>query len=197
MNLELPQRELSKASKPEVPGEEGVWVVIFGEMIVFSILFAVFLDARQKDAAAFEAGRAALDLTLGVVNTLILLTSSFAVAAAVDLYRKGDAWSARALTLVAALLGLGFCITKAFEYKAKLAAGAAVFDNPFHVYYFLLTGLHLVHVIVGIGILLTMSAYMGRPGHPARQRLMESGGLFWHLVDLLWIVIFPLLYILH
>ena len=140
------------ASPPRghVPGEEGVWVFIGGDLIVFAVFFVTYALARQQELALFESSQALLDRRLGLLNTLLLLTSSFFVAQAVAAVRRGDD-RARRLLLGAILLGNGFVVVKAFEYSAKIAQGFTLNSNSFSIYYYMFTGIHLVHVLIGSG----------------------------------------------
>jgi nitric oxide reductase NorE protein len=181
-----------------VPGEAGVWLLIFGEMSFFSALFASFLHARGLDAAGFAAGQVELSRTIGVANTLLLLTSSLFVARAIAAARLGDTANAPRLFRLALGCGLGFVALKALEYGELIARGIAIDSHAFFAWYFGLTALHLGHVLIGCGLLAALAKAsrkpLARPGHIA---LAESAGCFWHMVDGLWIVIFPLLYLVR
>ena len=186
------------ASSPRghVPGEEGVWVFIGGDLIVFAVFFVTYALARQQELALFESAQALLDRRLGLLNTLLLLTSSLFVAQAVAAVRRGDG-RARRLLLGAILLGSGFVIVKAFEYSAKIAHGFTLNSNSFSIYYYMFTGIHLVHVLIGLGVLCFTLARFDRAGRmQGGVALIEGSGAFWHLVDLLWIILFALLYLL-
>lgn len=184
--------------KPQghIPGEAGVWLLIFGEMSFFTALFASFLHARNGDIAGFAAGQAELSRTIGAVNTLLLLTSSLFVAKGVGAAKQSDTVRAPRMFAAGLACGLGFIGLKALEYARLFAQGIAVDSHPFFAYYFGLTALHLGHVLIGSGLLTGLTAATHRPlAKPSHFALMESAGCFWHMVDLLWIVIFPLLYL--
>lgn len=183
---------------PGLPGVEGVWVFIAAYMTIFALLFLSFMVGRQADPALYEASRQALDIDFGGINTLILLSSSWCVVMAVEAVRRNQLarvphWIAGGL-----LLGLSFLVSKAFEYGAKIEAGITMLSNDFYMYYFTMTGLHLFHVIAGNVLLIVL-------WNMARQRrfthgnavVLECGATYWHMVDLLWIVLFPLLYLLR
>jgi nitric oxide reductase NorE protein len=185
--------------KRHVPGEPGIWVLLFGDMLVFTILFAVYLQRRGQNQELFAQSQDALNRTFGAVNTLVLLTSSLLVVFAVRAMRS-EQWRhlAGRLTVAAVAVGSCFVLIKAFEYHEKIAAGITPSTNEFFMYYFVLTGLHLAHVIVGLGVLLALSRLARKPA-PTRTHIafFEGGGCFWHMVDLLWIVIFPLLFLVR
>jgi nitric oxide reductase NorE protein len=190
-------------SKPSVdrhvPGEPGVWVLLFGDMAVFTILFAVYLNRRGENKELFAQSQDALNRTFGAVNTLVLLTSSLLVVFAVLALRTAR-WRhlAQRLTIGGVAVGSCFVIIKAFEYHEKIAAGITPSTNEFYMYYFVLTGLHLAHVVIGLGVLLALSRIARKPEPTGTQiAFFEGGGCFWHMVDLLWIVIFPLLFLVR
>ena len=183
-------------SRRHVPGEEGLWVFICGDLVVFAVFFITYAVARQQELALFETAQALLDRHLGLLNTLLLLTSSLFVAQAVAAVRRGDR-NARPLLLGAILLGSGFVIVKAFEYSAKIAQGFTLNSNSFSIYYYMFTGIHLVHVLIGLGALTFALSRFDRTGQlQGGPALIEGSGAFWHLVDLLWIILFALLYLL-
>jgi nitric oxide reductase NorE protein len=186
-----------QARPGHIPGEAGVWLLIFGEMSFFTALFASFLLAWRGDVAGFMAGQAELSRAIGTANTLLLLTSSLFVARGVAAAKLGD--TVRAPRLFALGLGCGifFIALKAVEYAELIGRGIAFDSHPFFAYYFGLTALHLGHVLIGSALLAALTAATRRPlSKPSHLALMESAACFWHMVDLLWIVIFPLLFLL-
>jgi nitric oxide reductase NorE protein len=183
-------------SKGHVPGEEGVWVLILGDLFVFSIFFLMFAWYRGNAVPVFEAGQALLNRGYGLINTLLLLTSSLLVAMAVHRVRTRRA-GATVLLNAAILCGLGFVGMKALEYGEKFRAGISLATSDFFMFYFAFTGIHLVHVMVGLGVLLFVKNAARDPqAADTRMVLIEGGATFWHMVDLLWIVLFALFYVL-
>ncbi len=181
-----------------VPGEMGVWILIFGEMTFFAALFASFLYARNFDIAGFVAGQAELSKAVGIVNTLVLLTSSLVVARAVEGVRRGDTVNAPRLFVLGVVCALTFVGLKALEYTALFTRGIAVDSSTFYSFYFGLTALHLGHVIIGTILLGALSvASRGVLAKASHLALVESAGCFWHMVDLLWLVIFALVYLVE
>ncbi len=181
-----------------IPGEAGVWLLLFGEMSFFSSLFTAFLYYRSLDIALFSASQAELSKAIGLTNTLLLLSSSLFVALAVRAVAQGRTTTAPRLFLAALACSLGFILFKGIEYYQLISAGIAVNSNSFFGFYFALTGLHLGHVIIGSVLLGVLAVFSGRPlARPSHFALIESGGCFWHMVDLLWIIIFPLLYLVE
>lgn len=179
-----------------IPGEEGVWVFIAGDLIVFAVFFLTYAVAHRQEPALFEASQRLLNRQLGLLNTLLLLTSSLCVVRAVAAVRKGDR-RARRFLLGAIALGTGFVVVKAVEYSSKIAEGFTLNTNAFSIYYYMFTGIHLVHVLIGIGVLCFAASQIESSGQLRGSiALIEGGGVFWHMVDLLWIVLFALLYLL-
>ncbi|AKK28535.1 cytochrome c oxidase subunit 3 [Mycobacterium sp. EPa45] len=179
-----------------IPGEAGTWVFLLGDMLVFAAFFATFMVERSKAPEVFDATRKTLHINIGLVNTLVLLTSSLFVVAAIGALRTGlRAVAARAL-MIAAGFGVMFVTLKVTEYVLLVQDGHTAGANHFYLYYFILTGLHLLHVCIGILVLVLMLTQTRRTELSAtRLAVIEGGGCFWHLVDLLWIVLFPLLYL--
>jgi len=180
-----------------LPGVEGVWVFVIADMTVFAVLFGSFIVSRHHNPALFEASRHALNPNFGGVNTLILLTSSWCAALALDAVRKSSFVLAQRFIGGALLCGVAFMVSKAIEYTEKLEAGVSILTNDFFMYYFALTGIHLFHVLAG-NIVLIVLWFMARSRSfdPERPVVLECGAIYWHMVDLLWVMLFPLLYLM-
>jgi nitric oxide reductase NorE protein len=184
----------------KVPGETGVWVFILGDLLIFGYIFTVFLAYRAHHSAVFASSQRHLNVDFGVTYTLILLTSSIFVVRAMSLIRAGDRQRAPRYVLVAMACGLAFAVIKLFEYSTKLHAGITPKTNDFYLFYFFLTGLHLAHVLLGMGVLTALWFLARRAGTPAmgnNMRYAEGCACYWHMVDQLWLIIFPLIYLLH
>jgi nitric oxide reductase NorE protein len=179
-----------------IPGESGTWVFLFGDMLVFGAFFATFMVERAKAPELFDVSRKTLHLGVGVTNTLVLLTSSLCVVVALGALRAGARHIARSAAMAATACGGVFIALKVFEYYSLVVDGHGVGANHFYMYYFILTGVHLFHVCVGMGILtFLLTQTRRRELSETRMSVVESGACFWHLVDLLWIVLFSLLYL--
>jgi nitric oxide reductase NorE protein len=180
-----------------VPGEEGVWIFIFGDMTIFAVLFATFLHYRSRNPQLFNQSQQALNPVFGAVNTLLLLLSSLLVVTAISAMRAKITGIAPLLIAGAIGCGLCFSVLKVIEYRHKIDAGITPQTNEFFMYYFVLTGLHWFHLIIGLGVLTYLLWTSRKPALTAKQfSWVEGGGCFWHMVDLLWIVLFPLLYLI-
>ena len=190
--------ELPDSVKPRLPGETGVWMFIIGDVLIFSLLFSVFVYDRSQEVALFVEQQQLLNQTFGLVNTLLLLTSSWFVVLAVHGARTGRLARARGCFVLAILGGIGFVVIKYFEWSEKLAADLTIETNNFFMYYYLMTGIHLMHMLIGIGVLVFL-------WHSVRDAkfdgqgvgVLESGACYWHLVDILWIALFALLYLMR
>jgi nitric oxide reductase NorE protein len=181
-----------------LPGVEGIWVLIGADLVIFAILFLSFTQDRLKNPAIFEASRQMLNMHLGGIDTLILLTSSWSVALAVQAMKRDQIDREPRLLLGGAVTGLMFMASKSVEYFQKFAHGITPGTNPFFMWYFTLTGIHLAHVVAGTSLLTYLWVRSRRGTYDHLHRAVpESVATFWHLVDLLWIVLFPLLYLMR
>lgn len=189
------------AGRTRIPGEEGIWVFVLGDMTVFALFFATFMYSRGKNPVTFARDHAALNVGLGTVNTVLLLTSSLLVALAMSRVLSGRAAGASRLFTAALTCGAGFVIVKCVEWTRLFAEGKSVGSGEYFSYYFMFTGIHLGHVVIGLVVLGRLIAVTrsGQAGELAanRVRLCETGGIFWHMVDLLWVVLFALFYLLR
>jgi nitric oxide reductase NorE protein len=180
-----------------LPGVDGIWVFIGADAVIFAILFFSFMQDRLKNPAMFEASRRTLNMNMGGIDTLILLTSSWSVALAVQAMKRDQIDREPRLLLGGAVTGLMFVASKSVEYFQKVAHGLNPGTNPFYMWYFTLTGIHLTHVVVGTSLLTYLWVRSRRGTYDHLHRAVpECVASYWHLVDLLWIVLFPLLYLM-
>jgi len=174
----------------ELPGDFMMWVLIASELLVFGAALLAFLGVRATDPVGFAADQALLDRTAGAVNTIVLVTSGLFAALAVTAREKGDRLAARGWLLAASFLGLVFLAVKGVEYWGKAQAGIGIESSPFFTFYFLITGFHAAHVVAGVGILGLVALYDS-------HRNMETAAAFWHMVDLVWVLLFPIIYLMR
>jgi nitric oxide reductase NorE protein len=187
-----------RAKTRRLPGVDGVWVFIGADSVIFAILFLTFMQDRLKNPALFEASRHTLNLHLGGIDTLILLTSSWSVALAIQALKRDLSERVPRYLLGGVLTGLMFVLSKSIEYFQKFAHGLTPGTNPFYMWYFTLTGIHLAHVLLGTSLLAFLWVRSRSGAFSSTHRAVpESVASFWHLVDLLWIVLFPLLYLMR
>jgi nitric oxide reductase NorE protein len=179
------------------PAESGVWMFILGDMMLFALLFASYAWDRTQQYELFVQSQAALSKGFGVVNTLLLLTGSLFVVLGLHWARGGAIVRVQTCLILAIVTGVAFFVKKIIEYREKVSEGYTLITNDFFMYYYMLTGLHLLHVMVGIGVLIFLWVRSRQAAYSHCDiRNMESGGAVWHMVDLLWIALFPLLYLI-
>lgn len=188
----------SNAAEDAAASFPSIWTFIAFDCTSFGIFFCIFMSERLQDPALYDASAHQLDVRLGLANTLILITSSYLVALSAAAARRGDLPRLRRLLLGGIGVGAAFAIIKLTEYAAKIAGGITPQTNAFFGYYFGLTGLHFLHYVAGIvALLVTLRrARLAVTLDADLLRLISSSGLFWHMVDLLWVFLFPMLYLL-
>lgn len=178
-----------------LPGDVDMWVMVLGDFFFFGCYFVTYMVFRALHVDSFTAAQQHLHVGIGVANTVILLTSSLFAALAVLAVRERALEQAQRLLVATCACGVLFAVVKAYEWHGELAAGHTIHDQFFD-FYFVLTGVHLVHVafgliFLGVGIRGLRSPDRLRPEHA------EQGVLFWHMVDVLWVVIFAMLYLMR
>ncbi|GGX92733.1 cytochrome c oxidase subunit 3 [Vogesella alkaliphila] len=186
------------AAAPRVPGDLAMWFFILAELAVFGIFFAVYGVARQRDAALFAAGQAQLLLWPALINTLLLIAGSATVAAAVRAFAANLVVSGRRYLLATLLLGGSFVLLKGWEFATKFAAGITLSSSDFWMFYLSLTFFHFLHVILGLVIVAAVYRNACRGAYDAaRHDGVETAAAYWHMVDLVWVVLFALVYVAH
>ena len=181
---------------PALPGDINMWVFVLGDMVIFGVYFIVFMVYRGHEQAVFLASQRHLSLASGAVNTLVLLAGSRFAALAVAANRAGDDRRASRLIYWCGLCGVVFLLVKAHEWYSLVSAGQTVRSSNFFMFYYAFTGVHLFHVLMGLIVLGVMGAELRRPAG-RRTWLIEAGAIYWHMVDLLWIILFALLYLMR
>lgn len=183
-----------------IPGEAGIWAFILVDFSVFGGYFGVFITLRARQPADWLAGSQALSPTHGAINTAFMLTASLFVALAIQHIRQGHVAVTRKLLVGAGLCGLAFIVNKPIEWIGQLQAGNGAHRSEFFQLYFLLTGIHLLHVIAAVFVV----AYLWKKAAKVRTaptvlqaRAFENGASYWHLVDLIWMVLFALFYLVR
>ncbi|HEY3432141.1 MAG TPA: cytochrome c oxidase subunit 3 family protein [Rhodocyclaceae bacterium] len=175
-----------------------MWVFILAELSAFGLLFMVYGIARMKHAALFDEMQLTLDRNAGAFNTVLLITASWCVARAVAAIQKNAGLTSARWLAGGILAAVGFVVVKLFEYGAKFEAGINLDTNLFYMFYLSLTFFHFMHVILGLVILLFLWRKTRSGGYTAENCLgMETGASYWHMVDLVWIVLFPLIYVMR
>jgi nitric oxide reductase NorE protein len=178
-----------------LPAEPGLWYFILADMTVFAVFFGYYLWALRGDRTAFAADASHLIVPLGLINTIVLLCSSYTIVRALRAHRNGDTESARGWLRLTLAGAAAFVVIKLSEYGIEISAGHTLTSSKFFMHYFVLTGLHLMHVTIGTVLAGTWLRSLRRGARPASLRWAESSAGYWHMVDLLWLVIFSFLYI--
>lgn len=204
------QHHFADLAKQTHAARLGMWAFLASEVLFFGALFTLYVAYSAEYSDLFHKAARHTDLILGSVNTAILITASFFVAVAVSEIRRERVRSAVWLLLAAAALGVVFLVFKGMEYAHHFSDGiypgiyyryAALPDEGakiFFTLYYFMTGLHAIHVIIGV-LLLCALAWMAHRGSftPAWHTPLELGGLYWHLVDVIWIFLWPIFYLLR
>jgi cytochrome c oxidase subunit III len=175
----------------------GMWLFLATELLLFGGLFAAYTIFRAKYPVLFEEQHHELNKTLGALNTVILIFSSLTMAWGVASIQKGKQKLLTIFLLITILCGLLFGLNKYFEYSAKFEHHIYPSTSIFFALYYMMTGLHMLHVLAGVIVLIVL-LILNIKGKfsQAYNAPIEIGGLYWHLVDLIWIYLFPLLYLI-
>ena len=187
-----------KDNKDGLPGDFAIWMFIFAEMLAFGVLFVAYAFTRAQNVELFNASQLTLSRTSGAINTLVLITSSYFVVRGVDAIKPGMNKQCAHWLTGAFLLGGVFVCIKMVEFHAKFAADITMSTNNFYMFYLSLTFFHFMHVLMGMVILAVIIMKAKRGGYSAQDYIgVETGASFWHMVDFLWIILFPLVYIIR
>lgn len=180
------------------PGDLAIWVFILAELLVFGVFFAAYAFTRMQHVELFNQYQLTLDRHAALINTLALITSSYFVVRAVSAIREGDSrWCVRWLG-AAMLMGLVFLVVKAGEYAHHFEQGINLSTNTFYMFYLSLTFFHFMHVIMGIVILAAVAVKAHKGSYSATEHTgVETGASYWHMVDLVWLILFPLVYVMR
>jgi cytochrome c oxidase subunit III len=185
----------------------GMWLFLFTEMLLFAGLFIVYSVYRYKNHQAFHLAAHELNVFIGTVNTIILLVSSMTIAMSISTLQRNLKKLTLGLMSITVLLGLAFLVNKYFEWGHKIGHGLypgslsmaerGQGDVLFFGLYYFMTGLHALHIIIGlIFIIIMMFKIKNDKQSSNNYAQVENSGLYWHLVDLVWIFLFPLFYLI-
>jgi len=190
----------------------GMWLFLFTELLLFGGMFILYSIYRAKHSQEFFLAASELNTFIGTFNTLVLLTSSLTVALSIEAYRRAHKKAAIWLLIATILMGLTFMVNKYIEWTAKIHHGIypgsaellSMSDGEmlFFNLYYVMTGLHGLHVVIGVGVLSFMLYFISKKP-PEGEKFdksaaikLENSGLYWHLVDIIWIFLFPLFYLI-
>lgn len=193
------ESKLTKYSQSpnRLPGDLAMWFFILAELTVFAILFIGFAVSEQLNQEMFTEGKAQLHQISGLINTLTLITSSYFVALALTKMHQGDGKQATKLLVIAKLVACIYIGVKVWEYLSLFEQGINIETNTFFTLYFMITFFHLMHVLLGMVILVFVAIKAAKNEYNAENISgFESGASYWHMVDMLWIILFPLIYVI-
>lgn len=197
----------SVTHRDDLASKTGMWFFLFTEMLLFGGLFIVYSIHRYRNPVAFHLAAKELSVMIGTINTIILLVSSTTIAMSITALQKRNKTLSLSLLGVTVLLGIVFLVNKYFEwgehFREHIYPGSAVLalrghgDVLFYGLYFFMTGLHALHIIAGLAFIIIIAVSIMRDRiNSENYVLLENSGLYWHLVDLIWIFLFPLFYLI-
>lgn len=190
---------------PYPPGDFAIWIVIYIELLTFGLFFIGYVFSRRLNVQMFNDSQLFLNKTAGFIDTLILITSSYFIVKAIQTIRNSKASEIHISSAVAAkwllatlIFGGVFLVNKLLEFSDIFAQGFSLSTNTFFMFYLLLTMFHFMHVLLGTIIIYTIRQKTKLHGYTSTDYSgMETGAVYWHLVDLLWIILFALIYVLR
>jgi nitric oxide reductase NorE protein len=195
-NLAGSRPQLEEKPTKFVPGQPDMWMFVLFESLLFTGYFSVYLVSRTQSEELYLRSQAALDLRIGVFNTIALLLSSWAIARCVKASREGAYRSALINASLTILFGVVFLVSKVLEWVKEIHLGNTFTSNEFFQHYFFLTSIHCIHVLIGF-IVLGVVVYQLWSSVRRSQQLVETCATYWHTVDFLWVLIFALLYVVR
>ena len=179
-----------------VPGQPDMWAFVLFEALVFTAYFTVYVVSRARSPDLFLESQAHLDLRVGAFNTLVLLASSWSVARCVQAAREGSFRAALTNAFGTMLFGFVFLVSKVLEWAAEIGQGFTFTSDEFSSFYYFLTGIHFLHLLIGF-VVLAVAVHQLRSPARRSQEIVETCATYWHTVDFLWVLIFALLYVMR
>lgn len=190
--------DITKVEPKLLPGDLAIWFFIFMELLVFGLFFIAYAVMRSQNIELFNHYQLTLNRELGAANTILLISSSYFVVRAIHAIRLDKVQQCIYWLYAALAGGVGFLILKSAEYADKFEAGITLSTNTFYMFYLSLTMFHFLHVILGMVILFAIVIKAKKGAYSATNHIgIETGASYWHMVDLVWIILFPLVYIIR
>jgi cytochrome c oxidase subunit 3 len=201
------EHTVSHVHRDDIGTRMGMWLFLFTELLLFGGMFILYSVYRYNNPDAFHLAAKELNTIIGTFNTAILLTSSLTMALSITAIQRNNKSLSIIFQLITVVLALGFMVNKYFEWGAKFHHGIYPGSNEllskpsgevlFFGLYYVMTGLHGLHVVIGVGLILLMTYYTAKDVITQDNYMkLESAGLYWHLVDIIWIFLFPLFYLI-
>jgi nitric oxide reductase NorE protein len=178
------------------PGGILLWIVIYLELVTFGIALVFMAINAKAEPTIFHESRLMLNTAYGAINTVFLLSSGWCMAQSVHFLKLRNFGKSKLFLKLTMLGGILFLALKGVEYYDKVEAGLTIGYNAFFGYYWMLTLFHLIHVVVGIIILLVLGRTLSKKPETLKVEDYESGAAFWHMCDLIWLLLFPIIYLL-
>jgi len=178
------------------PGGILLWIIIFLELITFGVSLIVMAYYSTQEPEIFHTSRLQLNSTMGTINTIFLITSGFFMAVSVKYLKENNVKKSSLFLKLTMLGGVLFLILKSFEYSHKIEMGLTIGYNTFYTFYWLLTLFHVIHVIVGLVILISVHIGINKKKSTTTLEDVEASAAFWHMCDLIWLLLFPIIYLL-
>ena len=175
--------------------ELGIWLFILLDMCIFALYFWVFAWDKSQANEIFILGQASLNTLYGAINTVALLVSSYFIACAVEAARANNIRAFKRGIQLSIICGLTFLGIKLIEYSEKIRDGYSITTNTFYRDYYAFTGFHMLHVIIGLSLLAYMLSQANSGDYLSKNiAFIEGSALYWHMVDLVWVILFALIY---
>lgn len=201
------EQAVAHIHRDDIGARMGMWLFLFTELILFGGMFILYSVYRYNYPEAFHLAAKDLNTVIGTFNTAILLTSSLTMALSITAIQRGQKTLSLMFQFLTIVLAMGFMVNKYFEWSAKFHHGIfpgsdALLAKPsgeilFFGLYYVMTGLHGLHVIIGVILIALMMRYTSKGIITSESYVkLESAGLYWHLVDIIWIFLFPLFYLI-
>ena len=173
-----------------------MWIIIFLELITFGMALCAMAFYSKEAPEVFHNSKLQLNTTIGTVNTLFLIISGYFMALSVDSFKQKNIQKSRLFLKLTMLGGVLFLALKGFEYYDKIEAGLTIGYNTFFTFYWMLTLFHVIHVLVGLVILFSVFIKLNPNSCKTKIEDVEASAAFWHMCDLIWLLLFPVIYLL-
>ena len=191
--------ELTKINHKNIyypPGGILMWIIIFLELFTFGMALCAMAFYSTEEPEIFHHSRLQLNTTIGAINTLFLIVSGYFMALSVNHFKQNNIKKSRLFLKLTMLGGVLFLVLKGFEYSHKIDTGLTIGYNTFYSFYWMLTLFHVIHVLVGLVILLSVSIKLKKDASDTKIEDFEASAAFWHMCDLIWLLLFPVIYLL-
>jgi len=192
----MSMQQVNKKNIYYPPGGILLWILIFLELITFGAALVAMMVYGKQEPEMFHASRLHLNTTIGTINTIALITSGFFMALSVQYFKEKNLKKSSLFLKLTMLGGVLFLALKGFEYYEKIEVGLTIGYNTFFTFYWLLTLFHVIHLLVGLVILLFMKHDLNKNKTNANLEDIEASAAFWHMCDLIWLLIFPVIYLI-